>query len=259
MTIFLKKSKYFLYLFGILCSEGLLILTKGGALIVQTLRSRLFLGIPLVCLLLLGLQQVIPSLYSSLLGQLDPATNTTCGYRCGPKETIVDTMEEGTSYGETTITTTATEDPVTPWLRTGFDSSVVAPPYLLILGLVLLFCSWYLWHYLHWKRRPRFPDTDLPDSTRFPILTYESKALPADTIRKQLVQFNQRLPVSLRRKTYETVTEWFDRISFPSPVDPHYFEVRYGNVSVISTHQFTFFVQAMEQYLRTYPSRQSIS
>lgn len=225
----------------------------------QTLRIRLFLWISLVCLLLLGIQQIVPSLYSSLLVQLDPATNATCGYRCGPKETIVDTTPEGTSYGDTTISTTATEDPVTPWLRTGFDSSVIAPPYLLILCLVLLFCSWYLWHYLHWKRRPRFQDAASSDSSRFTILTYESKALPADTIRKQLVQFNQRLPLSLRRKTYETVTEWFDRISFPSPVDPQYFEVRYGNVSVISTHQFTFFVQAMEHYLRTYPTRQSIS
>ncbi|MGI1806881.1 hypothetical protein ACRPK8_14225 [Exiguobacterium sp. TDN 0502] len=225
----------------------------------QTFRARLLFLIPLICLLLLTVQHFVPSLYSSLLGQLDPATNTTCGYRCGPKETIVDTTEEGTSYGETTITTTATEDPVTPWLRTGFDSSVVAPPYLLILGLVLLFCSWFLWHYLQWIRRPRIDASGYVLTPRFPIFIYETKDLPADSIRKQLAYFNEQLPLSLQRRTSETVTEWFDRIAFPSPVDPIYFEVRYGKLPVISTHQLTFFVQAMEQYLRKCQVRSSIS
>lgn len=224
----------------------------------QTLRTRLLLLIPLVCLLLLTMQQFVPSLYTSLLGRIDPATNTYCVDRCGPKESIIDTIEEGTSYGESTVTMSEA-DPPTPWFRTGFDSSVTTPPYLLILCLILLFCSWFFWHYLQWLRRPRIDPSGYVLPPRFPIFIYETKDLPADSIRKQLAHFNAQLPLSLQRRTHETVTEWFDRIAFPSPVDPLYFEVRYGKVPVISTHQLTFFAQAMEQYLRTCQVQSSIS
>lgn len=224
----------------------------------QTLRTRLFILIPLVCLVLLIVQHFVPSLYTSLLGRLDPATNTACIDRCGPKESILDTVEEGTSYGESTVTMSEV-DPPAEWFRTGFDSSVTAPPYLLILSLVLLFCSWFLWHYLQWMRRPRIDASGYVLTPRFPIFTYETKDLPADSIRKQLAYFNEQLPLSLQRRTSETVTEWFDRIAFPSPVDPLYFEVRYGKIPVISTHQLTFFVQAMEHYLRKCHAHSSIS
>ena len=224
----------------------------------QTLRTRLFILIPLVCLVLLSVQHFVPSLYTSLLGRLDPATNTACIDRCGPKESILDTVEEGTSYGESTVTMSEV-DPPAEWFRTGFDSSVTAPPYLLILSLVLLFCSWFLWHYLQWMRRPRIDASEYVLTPRFPIFTYETKDLPADSIRKQLAYFNEQLPLSLQRRTSETVTEWFDRIAFPSPVDPLYFEVRYGKIPVISTHQLTFFVQAMEHYLRKCHAHSSIS
>lgn len=224
----------------------------------QTLRTRLLLLIPLVCLLLLTVQQFVPSLYTSLLGRIDPATNTYCVDRCGPKELIIDTIEEGTSYGESTVTMSEA-DPPAPLFRTGFDSSVTTPPYLLILCLILLFCSWFFWHYLQWLRRPRIDPSGYALPPRFPIFIYETKDLPADSIRKKLAHFNAQLPLSLQRRTHETVTEWFDRIAFPSPVDPLYFEVRYGKVPVISTHQLTFFGQAMEQYLRTCQVQSSIS
>ena len=179
---------------------------------------------------------------------------------CGPKESLFDTVEEGTSYGENTATATVSEvDPPAAWFRTGFDSSVTTPPYLLILCLVLLFCSWFLWHYLQWLRRPRINPSEYVLSQRFPILIYETKDLPADSIRRKLAQFNEQLPLSLQRRTYETVTEWFDRIAFPSPVDPLYFEVRYGKVPVISTYQMTFFVQSMEHYLKRCQVQSSIS
>lgn len=226
----------------------------------QTLRTRLLLLIPIVCLLLFAIQQFVPSFYTSLLGQIDPATNTYCIDRCGPKASMFSAVEEGTSYGGDGSTVTISEaDPPTPWYRTGFDSSVTTPPYLLILCLVLLFCSWFLWHYLQWLRRPRLDASGHVLPQRFPIFVYETKDLPADSIRKQLVRFNEQLPLSLQHRTHETVTEWFERIAFPSPVDPIYFEVRYGKVSVISTHQLTFFVQAMEQYLKKCHVQSSIS
>lgn len=226
----------------------------------QTLRTRLLLLIPIVCLLLLAIQQFVPSFYTSLLGRIDLATNTYCIDRCGPKASMFSAVEEGTSYGGDGSTVTISEaDPPTPWFRTGFDSSVTTPPYLLILCLVLLFCSWFLWHYLQWLRRPRLDASGHVLPPRFPIFVYETKDLPADSIRKQLVRFNEQLPFSLQRRTHETVTEWFERIAFPSPVDPLYFEVRYGKVPVISTHQLTFFVQAMEQYLKKCHVQSSIS
>jgi len=257
----LKKSKYSISTFAILCSERLLVvLVKGGVPIVQTLRTRLLLLISIVCLLLLAIQQFVPTFYTSLLGRIDPATNTYCIDRCGPKASMFSAVEEGTSYGGDGSTVTISEaDPPTPWFRTGFDSSVTTPPYLLILCLVLLFCSWFLWHYLQWLRRPRLDASGHVLPPRFPIFVYETKDLPADTIRKQLVRFNEQLPFSLQRRTHETVTEWFERIAFPSPVDPLYFEVRYGKVPVISTHQLTFFVQAMEQYLKKCHVQSSIS
>jgi len=257
----LKKSKYSISTFAILCSERLLnVLVKGGVPIVQTLRTRLLLLIPIVCLLLLAIQQFVPSFYTSLLGRIDPATNTYCIDRCGPKASMFSAVEKGTSYGGDGSTVTISEaDPPTPWFRTGFDSSVKTPPYLLILCLVLLFCSWFLWHYLQWLRRPRLDASGHVLPPRFPIFVYETKDLPADSIRKQLVRFNEQLPLSLQRRTHETVTEWFERIAFPSPVDPLYFEVRYGKVPVISTHQLTFFVQAMEQYLKKCHVQSSIS
>ncbi len=226
----------------------------------QTLRTRLLLLISIVCLLLLAIQQFVPTFYTSLLGRIDPATNTYCIDRCSPKASMFSAVEEGTSYGGDGSTVTISEaDPPTPWFRTGFDSSVTTPPYLLILCLVLLFCSWFLWHYLQWLRRPRLDASGHVLPPRFPIFVYETKDLPADSIRKQLVRFNEQLPFSLQRRTHETVTEWFDRIAFPSPVDPLYFEVRYGKVPVISTHQLTFFVQAMEQYLKKCHVQSSIS
>ncbi|WP_313350800.1 hypothetical protein [Exiguobacterium sp.] len=226
----------------------------------QTLLTRLLLLISIVCLLLLAIQQFVPTFYTSLLGRIDPATNTYCIDRCGPKASMFSAVEEGTSYGGDGSTVTISEaDPPTPWFRTGFDSSVTTPPYLLILCLVLLFCSWFLWHYLQWLRRPRLDASGHVLPPRFRIFLYETKDLPADTIRKQLVRFNEQLPFSLQRRTHETVTEWFERIAFPSPVDPLYFEVRYGKVPVISTHQLTFFVQAMEQYLKKCHVQSSIS
>ncbi len=133
----------------------------------KTLRTRLLLLIPLVCLLLLTVQQFVPSLYTSLLGRIDPATNTYCVDRCGPKESIFDTIEEGTSYGESTVTMSEV-DPPAPWFRTGFDSSVTTPPYLLVLCLILLFCSWFFWHYLQWLRRPRIDPSGYVLPPRFP-------------------------------------------------------------------------------------------
>ncbi|WP_394679498.1 hypothetical protein [uncultured Exiguobacterium sp.] len=224
----------------------------------QTFRTRLLLLIPFVCLLLLAVQQIVPSLYTSLLGRIVPASNTYCVDRCGTKESIFDTIEERTSYGESTVTTSASNPPA-PWFRTGFDSSVTTPPYLLILCLVLLFCGWFFWQYLQWLRRPRIASSGSMLPSRFPIFIYETKDLPSDSIRRQLVRFNEQLPLSLQRRTYETVTEWFDRIAFPSPVDPLYFEVRYSEIPDISTHQLTFFTQELEHYLRRCYTHPSIS
>lgn len=93
----------------------------------------------------------------------------------------------------------------------------------LMLVMSLLVLSLFIIGYIVWRKRPKIkkpgedsirPDTPLQSSTKDFVLTENPIELPDAWIRKQLIQFNQILPVRLRRHDTETFQEWCLRIGF---------------------------------------------
>ncbi|WP_294740085.1 hypothetical protein [uncultured Exiguobacterium sp.] len=98
----------------------------------------------------------------------------------------------------------------------GISSSSMLLMSLLVLPLVII-------GYIVWRKRRKtnrhdeeFIKTDLPLQPLHDdfILTEEQINLPDAWIRKQLIQFNQILPVRLQRYDTETFQEWCLRIGF---------------------------------------------
>ncbi len=217
-----------------------------------SLRLKICLALSLTCCLLLVAQSVLPSLFSSTLSLLHTKTDSTCFIRCGPssEEPIASNGDSMSTGDGGTIVDVEPLTPKQPLFRTSFDSPIVAPPYLFIL-IVLTFATLsFFYYYLTIYRPNRFQLAGFEEESRVQVIIQSSPEVPSERIREHIQLFNRRLPKPLQRLHHETITEWFKRIKFPSPVDPSYFEVRYGDTYVLKVHQFTFFKQATDDFLR---------
>ncbi|MED0905918.1 signal peptidase II [Bacillus nitratireducens] len=60
------------------------------------------------------------------------------------------------------------------------------------------------------------------------VINQSEKSLPADTIRKTLVEWERTLPFHEQRRSYETMQQWLSRICRTRDIIPIYESVRYG-------------------------------
>lgn len=60
------------------------------------------------------------------------------------------------------------------------------------------------------------------------VINQSEKSLPADTIRKTLVEWERALPFHEQRRSYETIQQWLSRICRTRDIIPIYESVRYG-------------------------------
>ncbi|PEA06997.1 hypothetical protein CN425_19005 [Bacillus cereus] len=58
-----------------------------------------------------------------------------------------------------------------------------------------------------------------------------SLSLPTDPVRRKLIEWEQSLPVHEKRRPYESIQMWLDRICRSRGIIPIYESVRYGNQS----------------------------
>ncbi|WP_426355247.1 hypothetical protein [Exiguobacterium sp. R-39] len=201
-----------------------------------------------VLLAVFAIQSVVPRFLTSFVSLFDSRTTSSCTTRCGDTHNLPLPSDPLVVNFDPIAETVATEpDPL--FLRTGFDSPVVAPPYPFIFIFLMVASILLLVYYIKVIRPTRFQPLLLTQS-RVEVLYYPHHELPAEDIRQHMLLFNRRLPQSMQRREQETMTEWFARIKFPSPVNPHYLEVRYGGHVSIPVHQLTFFKQTTEDFLR---------
>ncbi|QNR21005.1 hypothetical protein HNY42_08675 [Exiguobacterium sp. Helios] len=201
-----------------------------------------------ILLAVFAIQSVLPRFLTSFVSFFDSRTTSSCTTRCSDAYNLSLPSDSLVVDFEPLVDTVATEpDPLL--FRTGFDSSVVAPPYLFIFIFLMFASIGLLAYYIKFIRPSRFQPLLLTQS-RVEVLHYPHHELPAEDIRQHMLLFNRRLPQSMQRREQETMTEWFARIKFPSPVNPHYLEVRYGGHVSIPVHQLTFFKQTTEDFLR---------
>lgn len=211
-----------------------------------SLRLKIGLLLSFVLLIVLLIKSFVPQLLVSVSSLFDSQTDSSCTTRCGNNDALpVPSSSDAVSFDS--LAEVAEPKPLL--LRTGFDSAIAAPPYPVIFALLALMTIGLLVYYIKVVRPVRFQPVDFVTS-RVQVIHYPSHELPAEDIRQHILLFNRRLPKALQRRTEETITEWFTRIEFPSPVSPHYLEVRYGDQVSIQVHQFTFFKQTTEDFLR---------
>ena len=211
-------------------------------------RLKIGLFLSSVLLFLFVIQSFIPRFLTSFVSLFDNQTTSSCTTRCGdtsnmtlPSDPLVMDFEP--------LVETVTPEPDPLLLRTGFDSAVVAPPYPFIFIFLVIVSIGLLVYYMKIVRKNRFKPL-LFTPSRVEVIRYGHHELPAEDIRQHMLLFNRRLPKPMQRREQETMTEWFERINFPSPVNPHYLEVRYGGYVSIPVHQLTFFKQTTEDFLR---------
>lgn len=73
---------------------------------------------------------------------------------------------------------------------------------------------------------------------------------------KLLVELNDTLNDTQKRKPHETVSEWFARIRFEQSVKP-YADVRYGELDVIDERSLHDFKVSVRQYIQHYKGEKS--
>ena len=213
-----------------------------------SIRLKLGLFISVVLLILLLIKSFVPRLLTHVASLFDSQSNLSCTTRCGDSHELSLPSEPLTLTLDPIVDVVAAE-PEPAFLRTGFDSLIVAPPYPFIFILLVFATAALIAYYIKFVRPIRFQPVHFATS-RVQVLHYPDHDLPAEDIRQHMLLFNRRLPEPLQRQDQETMTEWFDRIEFPSPVSPHYLEVRYGDKFSIPAHQLTFFKQTTEDFLR---------
>ena len=211
-------------------------------------RLKIGLFLSSVLLILFILQSFIPRFLTSFVSLFDSRTTGSCTTRCGDSSHLTLPSDPLVIDFEPLVETVA-PDPDPLLLRTGFDSAVVAPPYPFIFIFLLIVSIGLLVYYMKIIRPTRFQPL-LFTPSRVEVIQYPHHELPAEDIRQHMLLFNRRLPQPMQRREQETMTEWFARINFPSPVNPHYLEVRYGGHVSIPVHQLTFFKQTTEDFLR---------
>ncbi|WP_029333572.1 hypothetical protein [Exiguobacterium oxidotolerans] len=217
----------------------------------QSFRLKVCLYVCLTCFLVLLAQSVLPSVYSSTLSLLHKKTDSSCLARCGAQgDSSIVSSGDSFNVDSGAVANVESITPKKPLFRTSFDSSISAPPYILIL-IVLSFATLaFFYYYIKIYRPSRFQLAGFDYEHHVTVIIQPDHDVSSELIREHIQFFNFRLPKHLQRYGHETITEWFERIGFPSPVDPGYFEVRYGNTHQLKIHQFTFFKQATDDFLR---------
>ncbi|WP_026833126.1 hypothetical protein [Exiguobacterium undae] len=223
-----------------------------------SVRLKLGLFLSLTVLVLLVIKSFVPRLMNTFISLFDSKTDSSCTTRCGDAASNMPLPSDPLTIRLDPIVDVVSTEPEPALLRTGFDSLIVAPPYPFIFILLALLSCVLLVYYIKVVRPSHFASLAFSTS-RVQVIHYPDHDLPAEDIRQHVLLFNRRLPVALQRREQETITEWFARIEFPSPVSPHYLEVRYSERGSIPLHQLTFFKQTTEDFLRRFPSQTACS
>lgn len=136
----------------------------------------------------------------------------------------------------------------------------------LAVGLLLiLFLKYYKRVRDWWDKRRRKTTSSSADERPFSVRAHTSTVTnttptvhyASDTeLGKLLVELNDTLSDTQKRKPHETVSEWFARIRFEQSVKP-YADVRYGELDVIDERSLHDFKVSVRQYIQHYKGEKS--
>ena len=131
--------------------------------------------------------------------------------------------------------------------------------------LLILFLKYYKRVRDWWDKRRRKTTPSSADERPFSVRANTSTATnttstvlyTSDTeLGKLLVELNDTLNDTQKRKPHETVSEWFARIRFEQSVKP-YADVRYGELDVIDERSLHDFKVSVRQYIQHYKGEKS--
>ncbi|QTC40685.1 hypothetical protein I7V34_16195 [Bacillus sp. V3] len=134
----------------------------------------------------------------------------------------------------------------------GFANTVKKYGIFVILAVVFLF--WYL-HYKKKKRNKKEEPLLVTDLTQHAVKSGdirnpEDRTFPLteeklNEIRRMLIDWERHLHTLNRKRSHETIHEWFRRINGPAEIIPIYEKVRYGGKTF--THEE---VQLLKKFLK---------
>ncbi len=131
--------------------------------------------------------------------------------------------------------------------------------------LLILFLKYYKRVRDWWDKRRRKTTSSSADERPFSVRANTSTVTnttptvhyASDTeLGKLLVELNDTLSDTQKRKPHETVSEWFARIRFEQSVKP-YADVRYGELDVIDERSLHDFKVSVRQYIQHYKGEKS--
>lgn len=131
--------------------------------------------------------------------------------------------------------------------------------------LLILFLKYYKRVRDWWDKRRRKTTPSSADERPFSVRANTSTVTnttptvlyTSDTeLGKLLVELNDTLNDTQKRKPHETVSEWFARIRFEQSVKP-YADVRYGELDVIDERSLHDFKVSVRQYIQHYKGEKS--
>ncbi|KQS45428.1 hypothetical protein [Exiguobacterium sp. Leaf196] len=134
---------------------------------------------------------------------------------------------------------------------------------MIFFTAVLVLVAFVGYRIFHRRRRSSLPREFESESTRWIQASSETSIRqtnlqsvltpPEQSLRLMLFDFNQRLPLALKRRSHESLTDWTDRIHLVTPLSP-YFVTRYAaqaEVEALDAQAIHHFEQDLARYLKT--------
>jgi hypothetical protein len=179
----------------------------------------------------------------------------------GESDLYLGPPREGRTISERRLDEPIVVDEYLPWFVDPFSGEIgngkgfvdTVKKYGVFMILAVVFLFWYL-RYMKKKRKEkeeRLPDTDL---NRHAVKSYAIQEedrpytlseVKLNEIRQMLIDWESHLNFLNKKRSHETIQEWFRRIKGPIEIIPIYEKVRYGGKSY--THQE---LQLLEKFLK---------
>ncbi|MFD3447827.1 hypothetical protein ACFDTO_24865 [Microbacteriaceae bacterium 4G12] len=109
-----------------------------------------------------------------------------------------------------------------------------SPSSWLFLSIAIVFIIVAGWFFIRYRKdRPKKSEQTVSTTRLTPVHDIRNKpdtlsSLPNDDLRRIWIQWEAELPLTERRKPFETIQQWFARIQMPPDVIAIYEKVRYG-------------------------------
>lgn len=132
------------------------------------------------------------------------------------------------------------------------ESRSYLPHIIAVVGFIIAFLIWRN------VRRSKITHHDVLVTPAAEILQSEETSqqqhnrshasIPTSVLRRELIEFEQALPVQKRRYSHETLSTWAKRIGLHVSLLP-YFETRYDDIDELGTQDVSVFKRQLSDYL----------